>query len=320
MQAIVVNRFGGPEVLELAEAPDPRATAGTVLVEVHAAGVNPVDTYIRTGTYAFQPPLPYTPGMDAAGVVLETGAGVTNVAPGDRVYVAGSLSGTYAAKTLCAMHQVYPLPDALSFAQGAALGIPYSTAFQALFHRGRAATTQHLLIHGASGAVGLAAIQFAKAAGLVVVGTAGSEAGKVLVQEHGADHVLDHHDPMHLERALEITDGNGYHLILEMLANVNLGNDLRLLARFGRVVVIGSRGEVTINPRDLMSRDASVVGMTLMNMDDNEREKVHRGIAEGIAGGIVHPVISAELPLADAAKAHKDVIESSTNGKIVLIP
>lgn len=320
MRAIVVNQFGGPEVLEIGEAADPAATAATVLVEVRAAGVNPVDTYIRSGTYAFQPPLPYTPGMDAAGVVLETGAGVTNVAPGDRVYVAGSLSGTYAEKTLCAQHQVYPLSDTLTFSQGAALGIPYGTAYQALFHRGRAATSQHLLIHGASGGVGLAAVQLAKAAGLTVVGTAGTETGKTLVHEHGADHVLDHHDPAHLDRALELTDGQGYNLILEMLANVNLGNDLRLLAKFGRVVVIGSRGEVTINPRDLMSRDASIVGMTLMNMDDNEREKVHRGIAEGIAGGIVQPVVSAEMPLEDAPKAHRDVIESSTNGKIVLVP
>ena len=258
MKAIRVHGFGDPDVMKLEETPDVKAGAGQVVIRVYAAGVNPVDTYIRQGTYAIEPDLPYTPGIDAAGTIESVGAGVENVAVGDRVYAAGTLSGAYAEHALCNASQVHPLPDNVSFAQGAGIFIPYATAYRGLFQRARAVAGEVVLVHGSSGGVGTAAVQLARAAGLTVIGTCGSDRGQALVAEQGAHHVLDHHDPNYLQQVMDLTDGRGVDVILEMLANVNLGNDLSLLAREGRVVVIGSRGTVEINPRDAMARDGPV--------------------------------------------------------------
>ncbi|MGH9482204.1 MAG: NADPH:quinone reductase, partial [Terriglobales bacterium] len=226
MRAIQVSEFGGPEVLRLAEVATPRPQAGQVLVRVHAAGVNPYDTYMRTGTYAVKPPLPYTPGSDAAGVVEAVGAGVTRVGPGERVYTATTLSGAYAEYALALEAQVHPLPAGLSFAQGAGVWVPYGTAYHALRQRTRARAGETLLVHGASGGVGLAAVQLARALGLTVLGTAGSDAGAALARREGAHQVFRHDRPGYLEQILAATAGRGVDLILEMLANVNLGHDL----------------------------------------------------------------------------------------------
>ena len=320
MKAIHVPEFGEPEVMEVVEVPDPEPGPGQVVVRVRAVGVNPVDTYLRSGLYTITPPLPYTPGMDAAGEVEAVGEGVTRMAVGDRVYAAGTLSGAYAERTLCSEAQVFPLPEKVSFAQGAALGIPYGTAHRALFYRAKAQAGEAVLIHGASGGVGIAAIQLARNAGLRVIGTAGAEEGERLVSEQGAHHVLNHHDPKHLQAAHDLTDGRGLDIVLEMLANVNLGNDLPFLAKGGRVVVIGSRGTVEINPRDLMTCDADVLGMSLVNLNDADRIAIHADICKGLEEGFLSPVGSRELPLTEAVEAHHAVIEGSTLGKIVLVP
>jgi len=319
MKAIRVTQFGGPEVLKLETVPDPKPAKGQVLVRVHAAGVNPVDTYIRSGSYT-NLSLPYTPGKDAAGIVEAKGEGVEQFQPGDRVYTSGSTTGTYAELTLCDALDVHQLPKQISFAQGAALGVPYATAYRALFHRGKAVAGETVLVHGASGGVGLAAVQFARAAGLTVIGTAGSDAGKKLIIEQGAHHVLDHHAPDYLERARALTNGRGIDVILEMLANVNLAKDLPVLGTNGRVVVIGSRGKVEITPRDLMSRDADIRGMILFNASRDELKGIHAAIRAGLENGTLRPVIGKELPLADATKAHVAVMEPGAYGKIVLAP
>ena len=319
MRAIRVSSFGGPEVLRLQEAPDPAPGPGQVVVRVRAAGVNPVETYVRAGSYAALPQLPYTPGADAAGEVEAVGDGVA-LRKGERVFVSWSLSGTYAERVLCEAGQVHPLPASLSFAQGAALGIPYSTAWCALFQRAQARAGQSVLVHGASGGVGLAAVQMARAAGLFVLGSAGSERGRHLVVEQGAHHALDHGDPSHLDEAVRLAGGKGLDLVVEMLANVNLGRDLPALARGGRVVVVGSRGAVEVNPRDLMSRDASVIGMILYNATDAERASLWAGIGAGLEAGTLRPVVFRELPLAEAARAHREIIGEKVAGKIVLVP
>jgi NADPH2:quinone reductase len=320
MKAIRVRGFGDPEVMQLEEIPDPRPGPGEVLVRIHAAGVNPVDTYIRAGQYAHKPALPYTPGMDGAGTVLEVGEGVRRVGVGDRVYTAGSHTGTYAELAVCGESQVFSLPETMDFKQGAAVNIPYATAYRALFHRANAASGEVVLIHGASGGVGIAAVQIARASGMVVLGTAGTEEGRELVQQQGADRVIDHRDPDHFQKVLEITGGRGVHLILEMLANVNLAQDLKILAKGGRVVVIGSRGPIEIDPRDTMMRDASILGMTLMNASERETLSIHTALRSGMRNGTIRPVIGREIPLTEAARAHREVIETSAYGKIVLIP
>jgi len=311
MRAIRVHEFGDPDVLRLEELPEPRPVDDELLVRVQAAGVNPVDAYVRAGAYGKLPALPYTPGADAAGALQDGGA---------RVYMAGSLSGAYAEYALCRRDQVHALPDHVSFAQGAALGVPYVTAYRALFQRAKALPGETMLVHGASGSVGLATVQFALAAGLVVVGTAGSDAGRELIAAQGAARVFDHRDPLHLRAAFETTGGRGFDLIVELLANVNLGDDLTALAARGRVVVVGSRGTVELDPRDLMNVDGTVLGMLLPNATEEDMAEAHAAIGAGLRDGSLRPVVSRELPLAEAARAHRHLMERPALGKLVLVP
>lgn len=318
MKAIRVHEFGGPEVLRLEEVPEPSPAAGQVLVRVRAAGVNPVDTYIRSGVHAVKPALPYTPGLDAAGEVEAVGEGVTRLSVGQRVYTAGSLTGTYAELTLCEESQCHPLPERVTFAQGAGIFTPYATAYRALFQRAQALPGETVLVHGASGGVGTAAVQLARAAGLRVVGTAGTEEGRRLVLEQGAHEVLDHRATNYLEQLSALTGGRGVDVILEMLANVNLDKDLGVLARGGRVVVVGSRGAVEINPRQAMTRDAAILGMTLFNTSPQELASIHAALGAGFEAGTLSPVVGRELPLSEAAQAHEAVLKPGAHGKIVL--
>ena len=319
MKAIRVHQFGGPEVLQWEDVPDPKPDVKEILVRIHAAGVNPVDTYIRSGTYAHKPTLPYTPGSDGAGVIDAVGEHVTAWKPGDRVYVAGSLTGTYAEQGLCREDQVHRLPEAASFAQGASLGVPYATACRAMFYITRALPAEIMLVHGASGGVGTAAVQLGRAAGLTVIGTASTDRGRQLVKENGAQFVLDHSRPDYLKELMSLTEGHGVDLILEMLANKNLAADLTVLARKGRVVVVGSRGSVEINPRDAMGKDASIHGMTLFNVTGEELRGIHAALAAGLENGSLRPVIGQQIPMAETARAHQAVLEPGAYGKIVLL-
>lgn len=320
MKAIRVHECGAPEVMRVEETADPRPGSGEVLVQVRAIGINPVDTYIRAGIYPVRPKLPYTPGMDAAGVVEAVGAEVTRVKVGDRVYTAGTVSGAYAEKALCKEEQVHPLPDRISFSQGAGVGVPYGAAFRGLFQRAHALAGEAVLVHGASGGVGIAAVQLARAAGMTVIGTAGTEQGRQLAIREGAHFAIDHHLPHHLEEAVAFTSGRGVDVIIEMLANVNLGNDLTALAMGGRVVVVGSRGRVEIDPRDTMGRDAAILGMSIFNASPREMASIHAALGAGLGNGTLRPLVSREMHLGDAAAAHHAVMEASTYGKIVLIP
>lgn len=324
MKAIRLHTFGDPEVMQLEEVPDLQAGPGQVVVRVQAVGVNPVETYIRSGIYP-KPPTPYTPGNDGAGVIAALGPDVQGMAVGDRVYIAGSISGTYAEQALCLAKRLHPLPAPASFAQGAAINVPYGTAYHALVQRARALPGESLLVHGASGGVGIAAVQLGRAAGLQVIGTAGTEKGRQLVLEQGAHHALDHTASGYLDQVMTLTAGRGVDIILEMLANVNLGNDVNVLARGGRVAAIGNRGPanqgtVTMNPRAIMARDASILGISLGNASEQELVSMHAALVAGLGSGALRPVIGQELPLAEAAKAHHLVIESRAYGKIVLLP
>ena len=325
MRAIRVHQFGGPDVLKLEEIPDPKPGAGEIVVRVRAAGVNPVDAYMHTGTYARKPPLPYTSGFDGAGEIESVGADVKGFAAGDRVYIAGpgntvSGAGTYADKALCSPSQLHPLPARASFGQGAALGVPYCTAYRALFQRAGARPGEVVLVHGATGGVGLASVELAHARGLTVIGSGGTDKGLATVRDHGGDVLVNHKSPAYTDEIMRATGGRGVDVIVEMAAHVNLDRDLGLLAKHGRVVVVGNRGRVEIDARQAMGRDAAILGMTLFNVNERDMAEIHAALIAGLAGGALNPVVGRELPLADASKAHEHIMEPGALGKIVLVP
>ena len=317
MKSLVVREFGAPEVMKIEDVADPSPGAGQVRIRVGAVGVNPVDTYIRSGAYARKPNLPYTPHTDIGGTVDAVGPGVTRFAPGDRVYAHAAPAGG-AELAVCDEWQVMPLPGRVSFQQGAALGVPYGTAWRALFIRAQAKPGETVLVHGASGGVGTAAVQIARAHGMRVIGTAGTQEGVRLAREQGADEVLNHREAGYLDRVLPLTGGRGVDVVLEMLANVNLDRDLDVIAFRGRVVVIGNRGRVEIDARKTMGKDGAILGMTLFNADRAEHHQIHSGLVAGLENGTLTPVIGKEFALADAPTAHEAVMAPGAFGKVVL--
>jgi NADPH2:quinone reductase len=325
MKAIRVHEFGGPAVLKLEDVPDPKPGPGDVVVRVRAAGINPVDAYIATGTYPRKPPLPYTPGQDGAGEIQSVGADVQEFKAGDRVYICGvgntvAGAGTYAELALCSPSQLHHLPARVSFGQGAALGVPYCTAYRALFQRAGAKPGETVLVHGATGGVGIACVELAHARGLRVIGSGGTDAGLKAAREHGADVVVNHKAAGYTDEIMRATGGAGVNLVVEMAAHVNLDRDLGLLAKHGRIVVVGNRGKTEIDARQAMGRDAAILGMTLFNVTEPEFVEIHAGLIAGLANGTLNPVVGREVPLAEAARGHGAVMEPGALGKIVLIP
>ncbi|XP_054368779.1 quinone oxidoreductase isoform X5 [Mirounga angustirostris] len=204
---------------------------------------------------------------------------------GDRVFTTSTISGGYAEYALAADHSVYTLPEKLDFQQGAAIGIPYFTAFRALLHSARVKAGESVLVHGASGGVGLAACQIARAYGLKVLGTAGTEEGQNIVLQNGAHEVFNHRELNYIDKIKKSVGEKGIDVIIEMLANVNLSNDLNLLSYGGRVIVVGSRGPIEINPRDTMAKESSIIGVALYSSTktlfiyfnrEKQREREHK--------------------------------------------
>ena len=330
MKAIRATAYGGPEGLSLEDIADPAPGPGEVVVDIRAAGLNPSDVYMLTGVYLVVPDLPFIPGYDAAGVVSALGEGVSGLNVGDRVIVGAPLSlddsrkdlgiiGCFAEKVVRRAADLSRLPDNVSFAQGAAIGVPYATAHYGLFGRGGGKPGETVFIHGASGAVGTAAIQLAKRAGMRVIGSAGTAAGLELVSRLGADLAVNHRDEGYLEQVRAASDG-GPNLILEMLANENLAADLDLIPKFGRIVIIGARAETMINPRAIMMKDADVRGLVLFNASRADREAIMADLVAGLSDGSLSPIIGTETPLAETAAAYAKVMEPGAHGKIALIP
>ncbi len=322
MQAIRVHSFGGPEVLQLESLPDPTPSPTQALIRLHAAGINPVDTYIRSGQYAKLPALPFTPGMDGAGEVLALGDAFKHpaITVGSRVWLCrpAAPTGTYATHCLSEPRSLALMPDDLSFEQAAGVGVAYLTAWQACIKKAGLTQSDTILIHGGSGGVGLAAIQLARALGCTVIATAGTEAGLHKVIIEGADYAVNHREDGYDRKIMGLTDQKGPDVIIEMLANVNLARDLAMIALRGRIVIVGNRGEITLNPRAAMAKDASITGMSLMNATDLEWALAMRSTREGLNNHSLRPVIRQSLPLAEASAAHALVMQDGALGKIVL--
>jgi NADPH2:quinone reductase len=323
MRAVVVREFGPPSVLRVEERADPLPGPGEALVRVRAVGVNPVETYVRRGQYARLPALPYVPGSDGAGTVEAVGPGFEGLGVGDRVYFHGTRDGrgqgAYAELAVCPAGGLWPLPEALRFSQGAALGIPYATAHRALVGRAGLRAGEIVLVHGASGGVGTAAVQVARGKGARVLGTAGSAEGLALVRAEGAE-AFDHGQAGYERQVLAATGERGVDVIVEMLANVNLDRDLGLLAPKGRVVVVGSRGRIEIDPRQTMARESAILGVMLWAATGEELLAIHADLGPGLASGALRPVVAEELPLGEAGRAHERVMAPGSRGKVVLLP
>lgn len=324
MKAIQMTTFGEPDVLEYKTIEDPKPSNNEVCVKLFAAGVNPNEAYVRTGTYAFLIPyLPYTPGFDGAGIVESVGEDVTHVKVGDRVFVAALLAqkntGTYAEKVVCDASAVHLLPESVSFEQGAALGIPAVTAYRAIFQRANIKPGETVLIHGASGGVGLLAVQMASSIGATVIGTASSEEGKNLVLQSGAQYVCNHVTEDTIEEILALTNGTGPDVIIEFLANANLETDLKVIAPYGRIVVIGNRGSIEINPRNAMAKECDILGTAVFNIPKKQYEECLIGVSALLKAGVLNPQVGSRLPLSEAKQAHIDIMSKKAKGKIVLV-
>jgi NADPH2:quinone reductase len=326
-----MEEFGAPEVLKLQE--DTRELTvgrGEVLLSVHSAGVNPADTYIRSGVYAHLPSLPWTPGLEAAGLIAEIGEGVTDFQVGQPVCMCcvsqhGGLkshTGAYASRLVANSDTLMPLPPNVDLSTAGGIPVAYETAYRALKHATNASTTDTVLIHGASGAVGLAAIQTARALGVgTIIGTAATPAGREAILAQGADFAFNHKEDGYQEEMMRASSG-GFSVILEMLANVNLGQDLKMLRSNGRVAVIGNRGLTEIDAREAMLREASIHGVFLWAQSWSERQEANGFILDGLAKGALAPVVTEAgiFLLAAAAQAHHEVIARTTvtHGKVLL--
>ncbi len=315
MKAIRIDRHGGPEVLQLQQQPEPRPGPGEILVRIKATAVNPADIYQREGIYGYSAEFPFTPGMEGAGVVEAVGPEVSHVKPGQAVYCLGSLTGTYAEAALVTAYQTVPLPHGVSFEQGACIFVSYTTAHLALFGRGNAKSGETVLIHGASGGVGLAATQLASHAGLNVIGTARTHEGRELIQAQGAALATNHQDT---DAIMEYTQGRGVDLIVEMLAGQNLAMDLELLSRSGRVMVVGSRQSAAIDPRALMQNNADIRGIMLLHMPLSAMLDVQEKLRSFFEQTPFKPVIAETFPMEQAAQAQKKVMRGPAHGRIVL--
>lgn len=324
MKAIRFHSFGGPEVLQLDDVADPVPGPDEVVIRVRAAGVNPADTYMRNGTYRIKPDLPCIPGGDAAGDIAAVGENVTGLSVGDRVFAGVAMglefSGCYAEMLKRPAIHVLRIPDGVSYAEAVTFGVSYPTAHYALFLRGNARTGECVFIHGASGSVGTSAIQLAKRAGLTVIGSAGSAAGVDLVLQEGADYAVNHAQSGYLEAVVAASGGKGPDIILEMLANVNLAADMEIAAPQARILIIGNRGEIRINPRAMMMKELDIRGIMLWNAAEEQLAAIMSDILAAAAEGKLRPKVGRELPLSEAAKAHEFVVQDGNAGKVVLVP
>lgn len=212
---------------------------------------------------------------------------------------------------------VYSLPDNISFNEGAGLGIPAFAAFRSLFQIAKLKAGEIVLIHGASGAVGLLAVQMAKAIGAKVIGTSSTMEGQELIKKVGADYVIEHINSRNLDTIKEITQNKGPDVIIEMLANKNLENDLDIISKKGRIVVVGNRGEITINPRKLMTTEAIVTGLSITKLNDEDKREIIDGLTAFLKTGALRPVIGEKFKLDEAEEAYKELIDGHGNGRLI---
>ena len=319
MKAMRAHKFGGPEELCFEDAPELQVQAGQVKIRVRAAGINPADLVRLAGRLPGLV-LPYIPGTDVCGEVEEVGAGVA-LEKGDKVF--GRAQGGYTEKTCLAASEAIPLPGNLSFAEGAAIPIPFFTAYHALHHKAALKRGETVLISAGGGGVGVAAIQLAVVAGARVITTVGSAEKAERVCALGAHAAVNYREQDFVAKVQEFTDGRGVDVIIENVAADNLAKDLAALALNGRIVLVGNgtgkSGDATLNVFGALMKDVAIYGMSLVNatpLISQIAEPVTRLLAERK----IKAVVSKSYPLSEARQALADLLAGRVFGKLVLAP
>lgn len=324
MRAIVLRGFGGPERLERAEIDEPAVEPGRVLVAVRAVGVNFADVLVRAGRYPQPPELPNVPGNELAGEVVAVGPGVSGPRPGDRVMAITDGAGAYAERATVAADSVFPLPVGPSFAEGASFSVTFLTAYLSLVRRLRVGPAQTVLVHAAAGGVGTAALQLLRHLGATAIATASSAEKLAVAERFGAAVGIDYTREDLVERVREATGGRGVDVVLDTVGGAVFEQSLRVLAPLGTLVAIGFAGGdwPEVSPSFLVARNIGVVGFylgRLLRLEPELTRAAARELAELWRSGAVAPLVGAELPLEQAAAAHRLIEERRSTGKVVLL-
>ena len=342
MKAVVITRHGAPEVLAVEERPDPPVGAGEVRVAVEAAGINFADLMARSGMYPDAPNPPCVVGYEVAGTIESVGDGVDSHAVGDRV-LAGTRFGGYAELVSIPAGQVVALPEKLSFEQGAAFPVNYTTAWAALMIMGGLRSGDRALIHAAAGGVGIAATQIAKQAGAEVFGTA-SASKHDAIRAQGVDHAIDYRSQDFADEAMRITGGIGLDVIIDAVGPSSFKKDYKILRPGGRMIMYGLSEVQTGDKRDIPAVLRSLVTMPLATMpwwkslqmmgenkgvfglnmltwwDDEGLDRLLDPLAVGLESGDYVPVVAEAFPFKRAPEAHRFIAERKNVGKVVLVP
>ena len=324
MKAIVARMWGEPATLEYTEVFPPTLLPGQALIDVEAIGCNFPDILIVQGRYQKKPPLPFSPGAEVAGVVRDVGEGVTQVGVGERVFALMDW-GAYAEQAVVDESHAYALPDFMTFEEGAAFGLAYQTAWCGLVHRAALRRGETLLVHGAAGGVGLAAVQLGKALGARVVATAGSPEKLEVARVSGADVLVNYRTEDWVERVKKETDGRGADVIYDPVGGDVFDGSTRCIAFEGRLLVIGfTSGRIAdVATNRVLLKNISIVGVHWGLYSERDPVIVRRWMVELLKlaeAGQLRPVISATFPLRDAARALAAIASRESYGKVVLVP
>lgn len=324
MRAVVCREWGGPEKLGVEDVPSPALRDGAVRIKVHAAGVNFADLLLIAGQYQEKPAFPFTPGAEAAGVVIEVGAGVTGLKNGDRVMALTGL-GAFADEAVVDAQRVLPIPPAMEFASAAAFPVAYGTSHGALDWRAHLQPGEWLLVTGAAGGVGLTAVEIGKAMGASVIACAGSAEKLAIAQQHGADHVIDYSKEDIRERVKAITRGRGADVIYDPVGGDTFDASLRSIAWGGRIIIIGfAAGRVSQIPANIvLVKNIDVIGFYWGSYQAHKPELLRGSFAQlfrWFQEGRLRPHVSHRLPLEQAAEALSLLQQRRSTGKVVLMP
>ena len=321
MKAIYVTEFGDANVLKLKDIPQPKPKAGEVLVKLKAAGLNFIDIYKRTGLHRVSPTLPYVPGLEGAGIVEEIGEGVSEFKPGDRVSFTGG-NGTYAEYCTVKAALLIPLPQSLSFEQGAAMTLQGITAHYLVHDYYHITRGSNVLMHAAAGGVGLLVIQYLKHLGARVIGTVSSKEKAQIALTEGADDIINYTEQDFVAESKKLTDGKGVDYIIDGVGKTTFTKDLDAVRTRGTICIFGSASGPAepLAPNSLQARSITVCGGNLMNLLDVREELLARAndIIKGIEEGWLNLRINHVLPLEKAAEAQHLLESRQTTGKVIL--